>query len=118
MPPVEPRVVEIFIGGDGRGVECTMMRMTKLDLLQTLVLLHEAVANDLDLRLVRDGFEIRVKNGAFGVYGFAVAVGACCFGIEALGEFILSLGRYMALVFEYKDLMGEECGADSVEFSV
>jgi hypothetical protein len=39
-----------------------MVRMSKLDVLQSFILLNEPIADDLDLRLMRDGLEIRMED--------------------------------------------------------
>ena len=59
---------------------------------ETLVGGHEAVADYLDLLLMRDCFEVWVQDGFFGASElFAVAV-ACGGGIEALIELVLGFG--------------------------
>lgn len=52
-----------------------MVGMAQLDVGEAFVRGHEAVAYDLDLRLVGDGFEVWVEDRPFGVEGLAVSVG-------------------------------------------
>lgn len=57
VPSVEAGEVEILLWRDGSGVEGLVVRVAELYVLEAFVLGDEAVANDLDLRLVcyRDG---------------------------------------------------------------
>ena len=74
--PVEPGVVEILFLGDGLLVEFVVVRVDQFGVLQTFILRNEAITDDLNLRLVRDGLEIGVEDTAFCVEGLAVAVAA------------------------------------------
>lgn len=69
-------------------MEGAVVGVFELDVVEALVGVDEAVADDLDLRLVRHGFKVWVQDAAFGVEGLAVPVlrGG---GVEALGEFVL-----------------------------
>ena len=58
---------------------------------------------------MRDGLEIGVQDGAFGVEGLAVAIRAGGGWVKALSELVLSLGRSMRLAFEDQDLVLEQC---------
>lgn len=55
MPAVVAGVVEIFSLRDDRLVEGLVVGVLQLDILETLIFWNEAVADDLHLRLVRDG---------------------------------------------------------------
>ena len=70
-----------------------------------------AVADDLDLGLVRDCFEVWVQDGALGGEGGGVAVGGGE-GVEELGYVVLGAGGEGGLVFEEEDLVGVEGGLD------
>ena len=58
MPAVEARVGQIVRVGDRVLVEFFVVRMHELDVVQTFVLWHEAITDDLHLGLMGDGFEI------------------------------------------------------------
>jgi hypothetical protein len=73
-------------------MECAVVRVAQAEVGQPLVLLDEAIANDLDLWLVGNGFEIGVEDGALGVERLSVTVGAASFRVEALGDLVLGLG--------------------------
>jgi hypothetical protein len=92
-------------------MEGLVVGMTQPEVLQTLVLGHEAVSDDLYLRLGRDRLEIRVQYRTLSVEGLSVAVRGSA-RVEALGEFKLSLGASMALVLEHEDLVVEESITD------
>lgn len=62
MPSVEPGEVQILLIRDSGGVECAMMRMSELNVPQSFILLNEAISNDLHLRLMRDGLEVRMED--------------------------------------------------------
>lgn len=62
MPSVEPGEVQILLIRDSGGVECAMVRMAELNVLQSFILLNETISNDLHLGLVRDGLEIGVED--------------------------------------------------------
>lgn len=89
-------------------MERAMMRMTQTEILQTLIRWDEAVADDLNLGLVRDGLEVRMQDGALRVDGLAVAVRGGSGRVEALRELVLRLGRRVGLVLYDEDLVGEE----------
>lgn len=80
-------------------MECPVMRVSQLEVLQTLVGLDESVPDDLYLGLVGDRFQVWVEDAAFCVDCFAVSV---VFGgrVEALCEFVLRFGCDFLLVFE------------------
>ena len=88
VPAVEARVGEVVLGGDGVFVEFPVVGVHELDVGEAFVLGHEAVADDLHFGLVRDGFQVRVQDAAFGVEGLTVAV-AGGGGVEAVGQFVL-----------------------------
>lgn len=92
MPAEKSGEVGILGVRDGVFVELAVMGMLEADVLQTFVLGEEAVADDLHLRLMRDGFQVRVQHAAFGVQSFTVAV-AVSVRIEAFVEFKLGFGR-------------------------
>jgi hypothetical protein len=62
VPSVEPGEVQILLIRDSGGMERAMVRMSELDVLQSFILLNEAVSNDLDLGLMRNGLEIRMED--------------------------------------------------------
>lgn len=117
MPAIEAGVGEVQLGGDDGGVEGAVVGVPQLNVLQALVRLDEAVADDLDLGLVGDGLEVRVEDGALGVDDLAVAVRGGE-GVEAVGEVELGLGGRVGLVLEDKDLMLEESGANEVKVGI
>ena len=117
VPAVEAGVVKILLVGDDRGVESTVVGVAKLDVLEALILGDEAVANDLDLRLVRDGLQVGVQNGLLGIECLAVAVRVAG-RIKALGELELLLRRDVTLVGEDEDLVLEQGVADGVKVGV
>ena len=117
VPAVEARVVTVVGVRDGGCVEGAVVRVAELDVGQAFVRGDEAVADDLNLGLVRDGLEVRVEDGPLGVEGYAVAIGGRR-GIEPVGELELRLGRGVELVLEDYHLVGEEGGADHVKVSV
>ena len=84
MPAVEARVRKIILFGDRVLMKLLVVRVNELDLGQTFILRHEAVANDLHFGLVWYGFKIRVQDAAFGVEGLAVTVSDGG-GVEAVG---------------------------------
>ena len=92
MPAKKPSEVDILGVRDGMFVELGVMGMLEGDVLQTFVLSEEAVADDLHLRLMRDGFQVRVQHAAFGIESFTVAVGVSA-RVEAFGEFKLGFWR-------------------------
>lgn len=118
MPSVEPGKVQILLIWDSGGMECAMVRMSELNVLQSFVLLNKAISNDLDLGLMRDGLEIRVEDRALCVNGLSMAIRARSFRIEALGNIILGLGGKMVLVLEDENLVGEECFTDYVKVGI
>ena len=67
VPAVEAGVREIIFFGDEVLVKCLMVRVLELDVVQSFVLWHEAVADYLDLWLMRNSFEIGVEDAPFGV---------------------------------------------------
>lgn len=104
MPAVKTSKVVVVFVWNGIAVEGAVVGVFELDVLKTLVGVDEAVADDLDLRLVRHSFQIWVEDAAFGVEGLAVPVlrGG---GVEALGEFVLGFWGEMVLVFHDHDEM-------------
>ena len=99
VPSEEAREVGVFGLGDGVFVEFSMMRVHELDVVQAFVFREEAMAEDLDLGLMRDGFQIRVEHTAFCVESFAVAVGARI-RIKSSGYLELGFGRESSLVLD------------------
>jgi len=99
VPAVEAREGQVVLGRDARGVERCVVRVAERDVGQALVFGNEAVADDLDLRLVRDCLEVGVQDGAFGVQGLAMAVTSCCW-VEEVCEVELGGRRDVALVLE------------------
>lgn len=119
MPAIEPRVAEVIFVRDARGVEGTVVRVAQADVREALVVaLDEAVADDLDLGLVGDGLEVWVEDGALGIEGLAVAVGALGERVEALREFVLGAGRDVVLRGDDDDLVGEDGGAKDGEVGI
>lgn len=117
MPPVEPGEVQV-VGGRDRGcMEGLVVRMAQPEVLQTLVLRHEAISDDLNLRLRWNRLEIRVQDGPLGVDGLPMTV-RVGHGVEAPGELILSLGGHMALVLEDQDLVVEESITDDSKVGI
>ena len=94
------------------------MGMSELDILQTFILFYKTVTDNLDLRLMRNGLEIRMKNRALCIDSLPMTVRACSFRIETLSDFVLSFGRDVTLVFEDEDLMGEEGFTDYVKVGI
>ena len=74
VPAVEARVGEVVLWGNWVLVEFLVVGVHEGDIGKAFVLGDVAVANDLDFRLVGDGFEVRVQDAAFGVESFAMAV--------------------------------------------
>lgn len=94
-------------------MEGAVMWMAQSDVLEALILLHKAVADNLNLWLVRYGFQVRVQDRAFRVERLAVAIRACSIRVELLRDFILRLRRDVILVLEDQDLMFEKGIPDS-----
>jgi len=117
MPAVEAGEVKVVFGRNDRLVEGLVVRVLELNVLQALVLWHEAIANDLHLWLVWDRLQVWVQDAALSIEGLAVAV-ACGFGIKALGKLELGLGRDMSLVLEDDYLMSEESISDHIELGI
>lgn len=118
MPSVETGEEGVFVLRDGGGVEGPVVRVAKLDVGQAFVGRDEAVADDLDLRLVGDGLEVRVEDGAFGVEGLAVAVGGGGGWVEALGDGVLGFGGDVPLVPDEDHLVPEEGVTDHFEIGI
>lgn len=117
MPAVEACMREIIFFGDRVLVKFLVVRVDELDVGETFVLGHEAVANDLHFGLVRYGLEIRVQDAAFGIESLAVAV-ADGGGVEAVGQFCLGFGRAGSLILEDDYVGFIECVADDGEVMV
>ncbi len=116
MPAVEARVREIIFFGDRVLVEFLVVRVHQLDVGQAFVLRYEAVANNLHFGLVWYGFKIGVQDAAFSIEGLAVAV-AHGRGVEAVGYFVLGLGRARSVLED--DYVGFiECIPDDGEVVV
>lgn len=92
MPAKESGEVDILGFRDGMFVELAVMGMFESDVLQAFILGKKAVADDLHLRLMRDGFQVWMQHATFGIESFAVAVGVSA-RVEALREFKLGFGR-------------------------
>lgn len=78
MPAVEARVVPVFGIANGLAVERLVVGVLEHDILQALKFGHGAVANDLNLGLVRNGLQVRVQNRALRVNGLAVSIAGTC----------------------------------------
>ena len=92
VPAVEARVGEIVLGGNGVLVEFLVVGVHEGDVGKAFVLGDVAVADDLDFRLVGDGFEVWMQDAALGVESLAVAV-AGGGGVKAVGQFVLGFWR-------------------------
>ena len=88
--------------------------MLERDVPQALELRYLAVADDLHLRLVGNGLQVRVQDGLLGVEGLAMTVGGGG-GVEEAGKFVLGLWREGLLAFEDDDLVLIERAADGGE---
>ena len=117
MPAVEACVREIVLFGDRVLVELLVVRVDELDVGETFVLGHEAVANDLHFGLMRYSLEIRVQDAAFGIESLAVPV-ADGGGVEAVCKFCLGFGRSESFIFEDDYVGFVECVADEGEVMV
>ena len=62
MPSEETSGFQIVFLGDGDLVEFLVVGVNKGDVFQAFVLLVEAIADDLDLGLVGDSFEIGMED--------------------------------------------------------
>lgn len=102
MPAIEARMSQIVFFRDRVLVKRLMVRVLELNVFESLILRNKAVADDLDLRLMRDRLEVRVQDTFFGVERLAVTVAACC-RVKSLRQLILSLGRAISLIFENDD---------------
>lgn len=109
MPPVEPRKIQIILLGNDTVMEGPMVGMTELDVGQTFIGRYKTITDDLNLRLVRNGLQIRMEDAGLRVgRRGTMAVGGCGGGIEALGKLILSVGGGMSLVLQDEDLVSVE----------
>lgn len=117
MPPIEARVIQIIFRGDARSMEGLVMRMLQADVAQTFVFSNRAVADDLDLGLMRDGLQIRVEDAALGIEGLSVTVGGCR-RVESTDELVLGCWGDVLLILEDEDLVGEEGVTDRVEVGI
>jgi len=118
MPPVEPGIIQVILIGDGCLVESTVVRMAQLNIFQAFVGGNETIPDDLDLGLVRDGLQIRVENRTLGIKGLAMAVRALGLWVEALRNFILGLGRNVALVPQDEHLMCEQGITENIKIRI
>lgn len=91
VPSVEACEVEILRLWDDGLVEGLVMWVLELDVLQAFVGRYQAVADNLDLRLMWDSLQIWMQDGALCVESLAVSV-ASGLRIEALGQLKLRLG--------------------------
>ena len=82
-----------------------MVRVPKPNVLETLVFVYETVANDLNLRLMRDRLQVRMQDGAFRIQSLSVAVRAASLGVKPLGNLELCFWGRMSLVLKHKNLM-------------
>jgi hypothetical protein len=89
VPSIEAGEVQIILLGDDALVEGLVVRVLELDVLEALILGHETVADDLYLRLVRDGLQVRVQDTALSIQRLAMPI-AGSLRIEALSELELS----------------------------
>ncbi|CAG9936837.1 unnamed protein product [Clonostachys rosea f. rosea IK726] len=108
VPAVEPGEVEVLCVWNCSVMECPVVRVPELDVLQTLVGRHKAVSNDLDLGLMRNRLQIRVQDRAFCIQSLAVAIVGSGFRVKSLGEAVLGLGRDVRLVPDDENLMSEQ----------
>jgi hypothetical protein len=99
---------------DAGGVEGRMVRVAQRDVGQTFVFGNEAVADDLDLRLMRDCLEVGMQDGTLGVQSLAMAVAGRS-RVEEVGEAELGSRGDVALALEEQDLVREEGSADRLE---
>ena len=117
VPPVETRVAEVFAVGDGRLVELLVVRVHEFEVLQAFVLRHGAIADDLHLRLVRYRLQVRMQDASLCIERLAVPVSAGG-RVEAVGQFVLGLGRAVLLAFQDHHLMAVQSGIDFEEIIV
>lgn len=74
MPSIKSSVVQIVLRWDDSRMEGAVMWMAQSDVLEALIILHKAVADNLNLWLVRYGFQVRMQDRAFRVERLAVAI--------------------------------------------
>ena len=117
VPAVEAGEIEVIFCWDGRPVEGLVVRMLECDVSETFILGHEAVADDLNLWLVRDSLEIGVEDGLLCIQGLAVAV-RLGFRVEAASQFCLSAGGDHALALDANDMVVVERFADGGEVAI
>jgi len=103
VPAVEASMSQVVRLRDRVLVKGLVVGMLEPEVLQSFVVGYEAIADNLDFWLVRNGFQIRVENAALCVDGLAVTV---AFGgwVKAEGEFILSFWGAAGLVLQDHNL--------------
>ena len=75
MPTIETSVALLLVlGGDTCFVEGGVGGVFQLHLVEALVIIHDAVTDELDLRYARNGLEVRVEDGFDFLSGLVVAV--------------------------------------------
>lgn len=89
-------------------MESPVVRVPKPDVFKALVFVYEAVADDLNLGLMRNRLQVGMQDGTFRVQSLSVAVRAGSFGVKSLGNVVLCVWGGMSLVLEHQDLMFEE----------
>lgn len=92
VPTVESSVTEVVFRWNDGLVEGTVVRVLELGLSQAFVVVDGAVADELDLRLTRNGFQVGVQDGPLGLAGLVVSVTvALARGVEGLCQRVLLL---------------------------
>jgi hypothetical protein len=117
VPAIVARKIKIVLVWNLGLVESAVMWMAETDVLEAFIALDETVANDLDLRLVRNGLQVRVQNGTLGVQSLPMAVRGSG-GIKAVGEMELGLGSDMALVGKVENLVLEQGLSDDIKVGI
>lgn len=114
VPAVEAGVVSVILGRDDILVEGLVMRMFESDVFEALEFGDRPVTDHLNLGLMGDRLQVWMKDRAFGVDRFAVAIGLC-FGIEELGELILRPWRKILLILEEDNLILVQSLANNIK---
>jgi hypothetical protein len=104
MPAVETSEIVVFIIGNVVLVECSVVRVFQLDILQPFVRRNKTISDHLNLWLMGNSLEIRVKDAPFSVKSLAVAIVVRC-GVKALCELVLCFWGEFVLVLEQDDVM-------------
>lgn len=90
VPAVEAREIEVLGLWDDGLVESLVVWVLEFDVLEAFVGRYQAVADNLDLRLMWDCLQVWVKDRALGVKSLSMSI-AGSLRIEALGQFELCL---------------------------